>query len=199
MQILHKALNFLIYSIADFFVLLLLVRFYLQAARVSFRHPLAHFVLALTNWIVLPLRRILPAAGRFDTTSFVLALACAFTMHILLLLVSPFQQYLSIASPMSLAALVLAAFVELVKMSFYLLFAAVIGQALMSWIAPFNPLMPVLNTLTTPFLRPLRRVIPPVGGVDITPLVLVLLIQLVLNVLIGQLEILILQRVLITV
>lgn len=195
MLTLHKALNFLIRNIADFFVLLLLVRFYLQAARVSFRHPLAHFVLALTNWIVLPLRRIIPAAGRFDSTSFVLALVCAFLMHVLLLAITPWPFILT--SPLSLAALVLAAFVELVKMSFYLLFAAVIGQALMSWIAPFNPLMPILNALTTPFLRPLRRFIPPVGGVDITPLILVLLIQLVLNVLIAQVEILILQRVLI--
>ncbi|SFN92831.1 YggT family protein [Formivibrio citricus] len=195
MLTLHKALNFLIRNIAEFFVLLLLVRFYLQAARVSFRHPLAHFVLALTNWIVLPLRRIIPAAGRFDTTSFVLALVCAFLMHILLLLITPWPFILT--SPLSLAALLLAAFVELVKMSLYLLFAAIIGQALMSWLSPINPLMPILNALTTPFLRPLRRFIPPIGGIDITPLVVVLLIQLVLNVLIGQLEILILQRVLI--
>lgn len=195
MLTLQKTLSFLIRNIAEFFVLLLLVRFYLQAARVSFRHPLAHFVLTLTNWIVLPLRRFIPAAGRFDTTSFVLALACAFVMHILLLLITPWPFILT--SPLSLAALLLTAFVELLKLSLYLLFAAVIGQALMTWIAPFNPLMPILNALTTPFLRPLRRFIPPIGGVDITPLILVLLIQLVLNVLISQLEILILQRVLI--
>jgi YggT family protein len=195
MLTLQKTLNFLIRNIGDFFVLLLLTRFYLQAARVSFRHPIAHFVLALTNWIVLPLRRMVPAAGRFDTTSFILAWLFAFLMHILLLVITPWPFVLS--SPLSLAALVLAAFVELVKMSLNLLFAAVIGQALMSWIAPYNPLMPILNSLTNPFLRPLRRFIPPVGGVDITPLVLVLLIQLLVSVGIEALEPLILQRVLI--
>ncbi len=190
-----QTLAFLIRNVADFFVLLLLARLYLLAAKVSFRHPLTHFVLSMTNWIVLPLRRVIPAAGRFDTTSFVLALVLAFLMHALLLAITPWPFIL--ASPLSLLALLVVALLELAKMSLYLLFAAVIGQALMSWISPYNPLMPVLNALTTPFLRPLRRFIPPVGGVDITPFVLILLIQLVLNVLFVQLEPLILQRVLI--
>ncbi|MBS1154193.1 MAG: osmotic-shock protein [Proteobacteria bacterium] len=190
-----QTMSFLIRNLADFFVLLLLTRLYFQAAKVSFRHPLAHVVLSLTNWMVLPLRRVIPAAGRFDTTSFILAWFFAFLMHLLLLTLSPWPFIL--ASPLSLAALMIAALLELVKMSLYLLFAAVIGQALMSWIAPYNPLMSVLNVLTAPFLRPLRRFIPPVGGVDITPLVLILLIQLLLNVFLSQLEPLVLQRVLI--
>lgn len=190
-----QTLAFLIRNLADFFVLLLLARLYLQVAKVSFRHPMAHFVLSMTNWIVLPLRRIIPAAGRFDSTSFLLAWLVAFLMHVLLLTITPWPFIL--ASPLSVLALLMVALLELVKMSLYLLFAAVIGQALMSWISPYNPLMPVLNALTTPFLRPLRRFIPPIGGVDITPLVLILLIQLLLNVFLIQLEPLILQRVLI--
>ena len=165
MLTLTRALEFLIRNIADFFVLVLLARFYLQALHVSFRHPLARFVLAMTNWIVLPLRRVVPAAGRFDTTTILLAWLIAFLMHVLLFLLAPWNAILS--APLSIVALMGAALLELVKMSLCLLFAAVIGQALMSWIAPYNPLMPVLNTLTNPFLRPLRRFIPPVGGVDI--------------------------------
>lgn len=187
------ALDFLIRNLADFFVLLLLTRFYLQAARISFRHPLTHFVLAMTNWIVLPVRRIIPASGRFDTTSLLIALGIAFLMHILLFVIHPWP--IVLASPITLFALAGAATLELIKMTLYLLLAAVIGQALMSWIAPYNPLMSTLNTLTMPFLRPLRRFIPPVGGVDITPWVLVLLIHLVLNVFIAHLEPLILQSV----
>lgn len=195
MLTLTRALEFLIRNIADFFVLVLLARFYLLMMHVSFRHPLARFVLAMTNRIVLPLRRLVPAVGRFDTTTLLLAWLFAFLMHALLFMLAPWNAILS--APLSIVALMAAALLELVKMSLCLLFAAVIGQALMSWIAPYNPLMPVLNTLTNPFLRPLRRFIPPVGGVDITPLVLILLIQLVLNVLIAQLEPLILQSVLI--
>ncbi len=190
-----QTLAFLIRNLADFFVLLLLARLYLLAAKVSFRHPLTHFVLSMTNWIVLPLRRVIPAAGRFDSTSFILAWAVAFLMHVLLLLMTPWPFIL--ASLASLVALLIAALLELVKMSLYLLFAAVIGQALMSWLSPYNPLMPVLDALTFPFLRPLRRFIPPIGGVDITPFVLILVIQLVLNVFLAQLEPLVLQRVLI--
>lgn len=188
-----SALDFLIRNIADFFVLLLLTRFYLQAAKISFRHPLTHFVLAMTNWIVLPVRRMLPAKGRFDTTSLLIALVIAFLMHVLLFLIRPWP--IMLASPVTLLALMGASVLELIKMTLYLLLAAVIGQALMSWIAPFNPLMSTLNTLTMPFLRPLRRFIPPIGGVDITPLVMILLIHLLLNVFIPQLEQLILQSV----
>lgn len=188
-----STLAFLIRNIADFFVLLLLTRLYLQAAKISFRHPLTHFVLALTNWLVLPLRRVIPAIGRFDTVSFFLAWGLALLMHVLLLLITPWPFIL--ASPLSLVALLLVSLTELLRMSLYLLSATVIGQALMSWIAPYNPLMSLLNTLTGPFLRPLRRIIPPVGGVDITPLILILLIQLLLTVFIAQLEPLILQSI----
>lgn len=80
-------------------------------------------------------------------------------------------------------------------MSLYLLFAAVIGQVLMSWLAPYNPMMPTLSGLTAPFLRPIQKIIPPIGGIDIAPLILILLIQLILGVVIAELEPILLQSV----
>ncbi len=190
---LANALDFLIRNLAEFFILVLLIRFYLQAGRVSFKHPVGQFVLALTNWIVLPVRRVVPPWRNLDTASLLLAWVCAFLMHLILLAITPWP--FIFGSPLSIVALVLAAALELFKMSLYLLFAATIGQALMSWISPYNPMMSVLEGITGPFLRPLRRMIPTVGGIDITPLILILIIQLLLGVVVASLEPYILQNV----
>ncbi|MDR3430114.1 MULTISPECIES: YggT family protein [Silvimonas] len=190
---LSSTLEFLVRNIAEFFILLLLTRFYLQAGRVSFKHPIGQFVLATTNWIVLPVRRVIPSWRNLDMASVLLAWICAFLMHLLLLAITPWP--FIFGSPLSIVALLLAAVLELVKMSLYLLFAATIGQALMSWISPYNPLMPILEGITGPFLRPLRRMIPTIGGIDITPLILILIIQLLLNVVVAGLEPIILQNV----
>ncbi|QLI82223.1 YggT family protein [Chitinibacter fontanus] len=190
---LTSVLDFLIRNLLEFLILLLLARFYLQAAKVSFRHPLGQFVLALTNWLVLPVRKLIPPFKSYDSTSLLLAWITALGMHSLLLAITPWP--FDFSSGASMVALALTATLELIKMSLYLLFAAVIGQAVMSWIAPYNPLMPTLTGLTAPFLRPIQKIIPPIGGVDISPLLLILLIQLILGVVIAQLEPIILQSV----
>lgn len=192
-MLLANTLTFLIRNLADFFILVLLARFYLQAAQVSLQQPLGRFVLALSNWIVLPLRRILPPVYGYDTASLILAMFCALLMQLLLLAVAPWSFVFS--SPMTLLAIGTVSLLEVIKMSLYLLFAAVLAQALLSWITPHSPLQPTLQQLTAPFLRPLRRMIPPVGGVDITPLILLLLIQLLLNIFIAELELRILQHI----
>jgi YggT family protein len=185
-MLLTKTLSFLIRSLADFFILVLLARFYLQAARVSLQQPIGRFVLALSNWIVLPLRRILPPMRGYDTASLTLAILCALLMQFLLLAIMPWSIIFN--SPMTLLAISAFSLLEVIKMSLYLLFAAVLAHALLSWIAPHSPLQPTLQQLTASFLRPLRRMIPPVGGVDISPLILLLLVQLLLNVFIAELE-----------
>ncbi|QZA79514.1 YggT family protein [Deefgea tanakiae] len=191
-----SVLDFLLRNVLDFFILLLLARFYFQAAKVSFRHPLGQFVLALTNWIVLPVRRLVPPFKGYDSTSLALAWFCALTMHAMLLAISPWP--FNFMSGESILALILIATLELFKMSLYLLFAAVIGQALMSWLSPYNPFMPIVSGLTSPFLRPIQKVIHPIGGVDITPFILILIIQLLLNVFVAQMEPFILQQVVVS-
>ncbi|WP_255573504.1 YggT family protein [Deefgea tanakiae] len=193
---LTSVLDFLLRNVLDFFILLLLARFYFQAAKVSFRHPLGQFVLALTNWIVLPVRRLVPPFKGYDSTSLALAWFCALTMHAMLLAISPWP--FNFMSGESILALILIATLELFKMSLYLLFAAVIGQALMSWLSPYNPFMPIVSGLTSPFLRPIQKVIHPIGGVDITPFILILIIQLLLNVFVAQMEPFILQQVVVS-
>lgn len=183
---LTNALGDLIHSVASFLIGVLLARFYMQSARVSFANPFGQFVMALTNWAVLPLRRILPAWRQYDLASLLLAYVVALLMHMLLLLIVPWS--FDLLNPRSLAVLAAIPVVELIKVSLYLLLAAVIVQAILSWVAPFHPFMPMLNQLTRPFLLPLRRIIHPIGGVDITPLILLLVVQLVLYYFLGEME-----------
>ncbi|KAF0811765.1 hypothetical protein IGB42_03782 [Andreprevotia sp. IGB-42] len=177
-----NAMDFLIRSFAGFFILALLARFYMLALKAPFKNPLGQFIMALTNWMVLPTRRVLPAVRQYDSATFVVAWGWACSMYVLLLWLSPWP--FAFGALQSVVAIALTGLLELLKMSLYLLFAAVIGQALLSWVAPYSPMMPLFNTLTTPFLRPLRRVIPPVGHVDITPMVLGIVI-VVLNIFVA--------------
>jgi YggT family protein len=192
-MLLTNTLNFLIRNLADFMMLILLARFYMQAAHVSMQQPLGQFILALSNWIVLPVRRIVPSLRGYDSASLLLALLTALLMHALILALAPWR--FAFDSALSVLALAGASVLEVMKMSLYLLFAAVLVQALMSWVSPHHPMRYVLDKLTAPFLRPLRRFIPPVGGVDITPLILMLLIQLMLNVFIAEIELRIVQQI----
>ncbi|QDQ25901.1 YggT family protein [Chitinimonas arctica] len=176
---LQEALAFLIRNLASFFILNLLLRFYLQVARAPFGHPLAQFTVKLTNFAVLPVRRLVPSVGGYDSATMLLAWFTAVLMHFILLLLSPWP--LNLLAPAAMGGLMMLAVLELMKLTLYLLFGVVLVQAVMSWMNPYNPLAPLLETLSRPFLRPLRKLIPTIGGVDLSPLVLILLLQMILN------------------
>ncbi|MBL8509465.1 MAG: YggT family protein, partial [Chitinimonas sp.] len=120
---LNDALSFLIRNIASFFILNLLLRFYLQVARAPFGHPLAQFTVKLTNFMVLPARRLLPSVGGYDTASMLLAGVGALLMHLLLLALSPYP--FSLFSPAVGLGLVMLAMLELIRLTLYLVFGAV--------------------------------------------------------------------------
>ncbi|HEY7240950.1 MAG TPA: YggT family protein [Burkholderiales bacterium] len=166
---------FLVDTVVTFFVFVLLLRFHFQWLRVSFRNPVGEFVLATTSWMVMPVRRFVPGLAGLDLSTLLLAWVIqALGMWI--------EAAMRGAEP-GLLGLVLVAFVDLVRYSLYILVAAVIIEVVFSWINPGTPVAPVLSAVTRPFLRPLRRYVPPVGQFDLTPLVLVVLIQVLLIVL----------------
>ncbi|QNM95959.1 YggT family protein [Chitinimonas koreensis] len=184
---LNDALAFLVRNLASFFILNLLLRFYLQVARAPFSHPLAQFTVKLTNFVVLPTRKLIPSVGGYDSATVLLAWLCALLMHVLLLLLLAPMPVNLLSSGATLGLVLLAA-LELFKLSFYLMFGAVLVQAVMSWVNPYNPLAPLLDRLTRPFLAPIRRLIPTIGGIDLSPLVLMLLLQMVLNFAVAPIE-----------
>jgi YggT family protein len=162
-------------TVVLFFVFLLLLRFHFQWLRVPFRNQVGEFVLAATSWMVMPARRVVPGLAGLDLATLLLA----WVIQVLGLWIEAEVR----GFDPGMVGLVLAALVDLVRYSLYILVGAVIIEVVFSWINPGTPTPPVVSALTRPFLRPLRRYVPPIGNFDLTPLVLVVLAQIALIVL----------------
>jgi YggT family protein len=163
---------FLVDTVVAFFVFVLLARFHFQWLRVPFRNPVGEFVLATTSWLVVPARRVIPGLAGLDLPTLLLA-------WVLQALGLWAQAAIVGAEPGALAVAAIA-LVDMLRYSLYILVFAVVVQALMSWINPYTPMAPVFDALTRPFLRPLRRVVPLAGNVDLTPLILLLILYVLL-------------------
>ena len=163
---------FLVDAVVSFFVFMLLARFHFQWLRVPFRNPVGEFVLATTSWLVVPARRVVPGLAGLDLPTLLLA----FVLQALGLWL---QAAIVGAEPGALTIAAIA-LVDLLRYSLYILMFAVIVQAVLSWVNPYTPVGPVFDSVTRPFLRPLRRFVPPVGNVDLTPLILILILYVVL-------------------
>ena len=173
-----QALQFLLETFLGLFALALLLRFFLQWLRAPARNPLAYFLSALTDWIVVPARRVIPGLWGLDLATLLLA----WLTEVVLILATYWLKGsgLEPAAGVSLVLIGFLAAVQLVKLSLWILMIAVIVQALLSWLSPFSPAMPLLNSLVRPFLRVFQKRIPPVGNVDLSPLFVVVVCQLLL-------------------
>ena len=175
---LATALIFLIETVLDFFTGMLLLRFFMQWARAAQRNQISDFINALTNWMVRPARRIIPGLWGLDLATLVLAWLLQFLEVFLKLEVGGYE--FGTAAGQALAAMALLGLVQLVRMSLYILIIVLILQAVISWVNPYSPIAPMLNTLSRPFLRPFQRMIPPVANVDLSPLFVIIVCQLLL-------------------
>lgn len=156
----------------------LLLRAYMNWVGMPSRNPLAQFAIALTDWLVRPLRRVLPAAGRWDTAS----LLGAYVVAVLLLALT----FLLIgAGPSSwpLPALLLAALVQVLRWALYMVFFLTLMHVVLSWVNPYAPVAPAVAMLVRPFLAPLQRIVPTIGGIDLSPLLLIVVINVLLLIL----------------
>ena len=175
---LGQALQFLLETAIGLLTIALLLRFYMQLLKTSFRNPVGNFVVALTDWLVRPARRVIPGLFGLDLASFLPAWAM---QALLLLLIYWLKGFVFTGAPGVATGVLLAlAALEILKFSIYLLIVCVIVQVLMSWTNPYTPLAPLFNGLTRPFLRPFQRLIPPIGNVDLSPLFVLVLAQLAL-------------------
>lgn len=179
----REALLFLFDVLLQPFAVILLLRFHLQWLRAPLRNPLGEFIMVLTNFLVLRARRFIPAMRGLDSTTLLLALLVE-----MLYLAGLFwaQGYVFHGSP--LAGLLLLAMIKLFKISLYLLMAAVFAQAILSWINPYTPVAALLVSVTYRFLQPLRRIVPMLGSVDLSPMLLFIICQLIVIMPIGALE-----------
>ena len=180
---LNEALLFLLDALLQPFAALFLLRFHLQWLRAPMRNPMGEFIMTLTNFLVLRVRRFIPAVRGFDTASLLLAFVVEAIYLVAMLWAQGFP-----FSTFPLPGLLVWTLVKLFKISVYLLMGALFIQAILSWTNPHTPIAGLLNTVTHPFLSPLRRHIPPLGNIDITVLVLFIVCQLILIVPLGWLE-----------
>ena len=173
-----QAVVFLLDAVASFFCTLFLLRFMMQAMRVSFAGQIGDFVVKLTNWAVKPLRRVIPGIGGLDWASLVAALGLQLLLT--LLLVSLSGQLVAVDG--GTVALMTGWFAvrALLRLAVYILIGALILQAVLSWINPYSPLAAPAYQLTRPLLDPIRRIVPTISGIDLSPLVVILLLQVVL-------------------
>lgn len=183
-----QALGFLLDTAFSLFVFAALLRFFMQWSRTAYAHPFSRFVMTITDFVVRPLRRIVPGLWGYDLASVVAAwLAAALLLGGLDLLgVRPLP---SASSPaLTGVAIALLAALHVVRMALYLIMGLVFVQAIMSWVSPGSPAMFLLESLSRPFLRPLQGRLPLLGGVDLSPLVVFVVCQLLLMLPVAALE-----------
>lgn len=174
---------FLIDTILGLFSLALLLRFYFQLLRVPYYHNVSQFLVAVTDFAVRPARRVIPGWKGMDMSTLVLAwlLEC--------IIVSSFYFYqgydFGINMIRAAGIMGLLGLVEIIKMTLYIVLFMIIIQAIISWVNPYSPIAPLFNTFTQPFLAFFRRYIPPIANVDLSPLFVLIIIQLLLMIVAG--------------
>ena len=182
-MMLSDAMRLLLDVFVQGFAGVLLFRFLLQWLRAPMRNPVGEFIMALSDFAVLRLRRFIPPVWRLDSTSLLLALVVEL---VYLGLTLSLEGYPYVHFP--LPGLLAWSAVKLIKISVYLLMSALVAQALLSWVNPYTPLAPLLAAITYRFLRPVQRVLPLIGNVDLSPLVLLVICQIILFVPLAMLE-----------
>lgn len=181
-----NALAIVVNSVFALFIMAVLVRFWMQVVRAPTRNPFAQFSIALTDFAIRPTRRVVPGFFRLDIASLLVALAFEFVLQLILVALrgaNPFE-----APGVALPVILFFAFVELIRLSIYIFMVSILIQAVLSWVSAHHPVAPFFDAMTRPLLAPLRRIVPPIGGVDISPLIAFLFLQLMLALPVALLE-----------
>ncbi len=167
-----EAFFFLLSSLIKLYLMVVLLRIWLQSARADFYNPFSQFVVKATNPVIIPLRRFLPSLGPIDTASLIFAFAIC-VLHVAIVQLLQLGQVLYIYLPLSALVLLIT---EALQLAFWIL----VIRALLSWFSQGrNPMELVMHQLTEPLLRPVRRVVPVMGGLDLSLLVVLLGIQFI--------------------
>ena len=168
-----QALYFIVKTLAQLYLLLLLLRFWLPLLRADFRNPIAQGILRITSPVVIPVRRFIPPIGRLDTSTILVAYVFEFLLMLALLAIRG-------RSVPALPIAITSVF-ELAILSLNLFFFVILIKIILSWVAPqnYNPMSALLNTMAEPLLRPFRRIVPPIGGFDISPIFAIVVLKAV--------------------
>jgi len=178
---------FLIQTLFDLYIYVVILRFLLQTVHADFFNPLSQFAIKFTQWIVKPLQRIIPEIKHVDLAIILLLFVLEIIKFSLVSLVA--------AKFPSIPALLLLSFADLINQFLMFYFYIIIIRAVLSWVMPthHNPTFFALSKITDPVLRPIRRILPMIGGFDLSPIVAIILTQFLALLIVSPLQYLALQ------
>ena len=168
---LANPLEFLVTTLFSLYILAVMLRFLLGVVRADFYNPVSQFLVRITNPLLLPMRKVIPSLGKFDTSALLLMLLLQLASLGLIVLLRGIS--------VSIVTLLIAAVGELVMLVINVFMFAIIIQVILSWVNPgnYNPVTALLYSITSPIMRPIQRLIPPVSGIDLSPLVAIIGLQ----------------------
>jgi YggT family protein len=168
---LTNPLEFIISTLLSLYILAVMLRFLLGMVHADFYNPISQFLVRITNPLLVPLRKIIPGVGKIDVAAIVLMLVLQLGLLAVIVMLRG-------ASP-PLVTLLLTAVGELLSLLINIFLVAIIVQVIISWISPgsYSSANALLHSLTNPVLRPVQRIIPPLSGIDLSPLFALLGLQ----------------------
>jgi len=179
-----NAIEFLIRTVFDLYLLSVMLRFLLQITRANFYNPVSQFLVKVTNPPLIPLRRIIPGVLGVDMAALVLMLAITFVKFVVLLSLSGHK--------FSMLGLLVLSIADLVDTAIKVFLFTIFVQIILSWLNPasggMNPMMNLLHTLNEPLLSRARRIIKPIQGFDLSPILPLLGLQLLIFLLVAPLQ-----------
>ncbi len=179
MTSIYNAFLFLIQTLFDLYLFVLVLRALLAFAGANYFDPITQFIIRCTAFIVNPLRRILPNYRRIEISTLVIILSLELIKYTLIGVLS--------FKAVSMSGLLILSFADTLKLILQTLFYAIILQAILSWVQPNSPVNLLLYKINAPIMRPIQRVIPPIGGMDITPIPAMILLQLLMIMIVNPL------------
>ncbi|MBA6264517.1 MAG: YggT family protein [Colwellia sp.] len=167
-----EAINYLLSFAFDALLMLLVLRVWLQLVRADFYNPFSQFIVKVTNPVVIPLRRVIPGFGGIDVPTVLLAFVVASLKFILIPLIN--------GADINIISALYLGLIYLIKQTGILLFMLMLVMALMSWVVQgYNPTQAIFQQLTEPFLKPIKRIVPSIGGLDLSVLIAFLLLNVI--------------------
>jgi len=165
-------IEFMINTVVDLYILIIMLRYLLQIVRADFYNPVSQFLIKATNPLLAPMRRYIPSIGRHDTSSILLMLALKAAALSIILLLKDID--------LSLYTLLILSIADLISLAINVFLFSILIIIIISWINPgsYNPIVGLLNNLTAPLMNPARKLLPPISGLDLSPILVILGLQL---------------------
>ena len=177
-----KALHLIVQFAFDLYILVILLRLLLQWVRADFYNPVSQFIVKVTQPVIVPVRRFVPGWAGIDLATVIILCSLIVAETAILSLI--------LNLPVSLGGLLVISFAILLSKLWWIIFICIIIQVIMSWVNPsgYNPALSLVNSITAPVLRPAQRMLPPIGGFDLSPILVLLALQLIDILLIEQIK-----------